>query len=371
MIDIKPDFKTLKPYSVVKQDVWHYNSKVKIKIDWNEEFLVNKKVEENLIDFIRSSKYALYPDVSSIDLNIALSKYHNINHNNIMTFNGSDEALDVICRSYIEKNNIVVFRNPEYGNFITFAETSLAKIEYFYDKDPFVLDENSFKMHIEKFKPRLVYISNPNNPTGVLYNFSFLKDMIVSNPNSLFIIDEAYIDFIEKTGYGESIDEMIHFSTKVNNVIVVRTFSKLYSLAGLRIGYIVTNNEIINDLSLLRKGKNVSMLSQIAAKTAIESKDFYNEKLEIIREQKKNVINKCSNLSYVDNCYDSSANFICLRINDKVFNRLKTYLYDNGVYIRDRSSIYQLDNIIRVSIIDDMSLFIHYMDEFEKLIKNI
>jgi histidinol-phosphate aminotransferase len=361
-MNIKKGLGKIKPYSVVKQDFWELKNNVKMKIDWNEEFFVNKNLEFELVKFINSSLYSYYPDVYSNNLNLSISNLHQVSTSNILTFNGSDEALDVICRTFLDINDIVILRNPEYSNFYTFVETSLANIIFFKDKYPFVLDIKKYYEFIKINKPKLVYISNPNNPTGLLYPFDFIISLVIDFPNTLFIIDEAYIHFIDENYDQNSI---IKFAPLYENLIVTRTFSKMYSLAGLRIGYLVCSLNNIKHLSIIRKGKNVSMLAQVAALNALKYQNFYTEKKRVILEQKLKVISTCKELFFITKVFPSETNFISLEIAPEYFIPLTKYLYTAGIYIRDRSNIEQLDNIIRITIIENMDLFINTLKIFQ------
>ena len=340
--------RSIEPYKLVSQDIWRGKQNI-IKADWNEEFFRNKKVEKVIINFVKKGLYSYYPDVEAKELRETLSEFHSIPINNISVFNGSDEALDVICRTFLNQGDKVVIRNPEYTNFYVFVQSMGAVLLKHFQKNPFVLSKNDFLEYLEREKPKMVYLSNPNNPTGILYPKEFLKSLIENFKSTLFVIDEAYVHFAyEKI---EDMDFFLKLSINTSNLIVVRTFSKLFSLAGLRIGYIVSNEDIIKALNLIKKPKNVTMVSQIAAREAIRHWDFYNDKKIEILKAKNYFCNKAAALYFVKRVYNSNSNFVCVEVKEEIdIHKTIEFLKKEGVYVRDRSYIPQLDRIFRVTI---------------------
>jgi histidinol-phosphate aminotransferase len=219
MITINPNFHSLEPYKLAKQILWEDKEKVKLKIDWNEENIFCDKVHNNLIKFISDGLYNYYPDADSKELNMVLSNFHNISKENVLTYPGSDEALDNICRTYLSLTDKITYRNPEYSNFYVFVKSSGAKLLPYYDENPFELNELALEKYIKSELPKMHYLSNPNNPTGILYSFEFLKRLIETNSETLFIVDEAYIHF---SYYDKALqDSVIELTKNLNNLIVV------------------------------------------------------------------------------------------------------------------------------------------------------
>lgn len=356
---IKPlkNILNIEPYRIEEQDIWR-DKKVKLKLDLNEGIFRIDKIEECMMNYIKSGKYTFYPDVEAYEIRKALSKFHKIDINDISVFNGSDEALDIISRCYLNHKEAVLIRNPEYSNFEVFARSTGAKVKYYYDKDPFVFDKYNLLNQLNKIKPKLFYLSNPNNPTGILVEKDIIIELITIYHEILFIIDEAYVHFAYKDING--MDSILRESSKLDNVVIVRTFSKLFSLAGLRIGYIVSNNKNIQIVNKIRKGKNVSMLSQKAAKIAIENwQEFtkYRDNIELGRQHLINNLNLFNRIK----AYKSNTNFICIKVNNPkdFIGKLK----EKGIYIRDRSHFSQLNNIVRITVPS--------LDQIEILIDNI
>lgn len=360
MIKISEKMKNLKPYSVTKQIIWTKKNDRKIwKLDWNEEIINHPEVVSNVNNFINQNLYNFYPDTNAKDLTEILFNFHKVETSNLLIYSGSDDALDDICRVFLNENDKVLYNHPEYSNFDVFVKSNGAHLVPFIDKDVFNKDLILFKAFISKEQPKLVYISNPNNPTGYFYDNNFLLDLFESFPNTLFVIDEAYIHFCGKS----NLDFILQSATKLENVIVTRTFSKLFSLAGLRIGYAISNPNIIKNLKLIHKSKNVTMLAQISAITVIKNYDFYNLKIQEINLSRNKFINSLSNLNYIDKIYPSFSNFVCIRLKSDT-KKFLDYLEFNGVFVRDRSNILKLDKVFRTTIFPNMdepiSIFMNY-----------
>jgi len=362
MIKISEKMKNLKPYSVTKQVIWNNNLQGKMwKLDWNEENINHPEVLSNLTDFINKKLYNYYPDTNAKQLTDFLVTFHHIEESNLLIYNGSDDALDDICRIYLNEKDTVLYNHPEYSNFDVFVHSNGAILKPFIENNCFDKSLQSFKNFIANQNPKIVYISNPNNPTGYLYDFDFLLDLFKTFKDTLFIIDEAYIHFCGK----DNIDFILQKATQFLNVIVTRTFSKLFSLAGLRIGYVVANSNVIKNLKLIHKSKNITMFAQISALSVLKNYDYYMQQVKRIIYSRNEFINKLSKLDYVDTVYKSFSNFVCVKIKSETSSFLK-YLELNGVYVRDRSSILNLNNVFRTTIFPDMEFPIKVFMNYNK-----
>jgi histidinol-phosphate aminotransferase len=262
----------------------------------------------------------------------------------------------------LNEDDIVIYNHPEYTNFDIFVKCTGAKLLPFVDKDPFRKDLNKFEKFISINNPKLVYLSNPNNPTGFLYPAELIYKLLDRFPDIIFLIDEAYIHFSNV----DNKDLYLSLSVERKNLVVTRTFSKLFSLAGLRIGYVVTNIEMIKHLQIIHKSKNVSMLGQLSAETVLNNYSFYENFIDKIKQQRELFINQIIKLPFVENVFDSQANFVCVKLKNNP-SKFLDYLEKNGVFVRDRNSIKNLNNIFRTTIVPDMSFPIKIMKAYKEL----
>jgi histidinol-phosphate aminotransferase len=361
MIKSSKTLNNLEIYKNAKQAIWESSEKQIFKLDWNEEKLHNSKVYEKILEFITTGNYSYYPDTTTKLLSKKISEVYNLEYSDILVYNGSDTALDDICKSFLDNGDIVSYIHPEYSNFDVFVSSAGGIIERYLPQNPFEYNLNGFYNFIKTISPKMIYISNPNNPTGSYYSFYELSNLVRDNKDVLFIIDEAYINFICNPN-----EEKLWLENYVSfdNVLIVRTFSKLFSLAGLRVGYVIGNKNLLAILNKIRKAKNITMLGQIAATEALNQISFYIEKALEIKKQKEIFILSMKKLSFIDNVYSSEGNFVCIKIN-KSRELFLNYLEKNSIFVRDRSGIIGLDNIIRVTITDDMSVPIRIIENYK------
>ena len=361
MKKVNKNMTDLTPYKVAKQTVWENPNSVKLKLDWNEETIFCDSVQTAIIDFIKNKVYNFYPDSDSKELVKFLSSFHDIDKDAVLTYSGSDDALNDVCNVFLNSKDIVTYRNPEYSNFYVFARSFGADLKPYFDEKPFLLNEMELNSFIKNNQPKIHYISNPNNPTGILYSKEFLSSLVKLNKNTLFVIDEAYIHFAYSEKHQQ--DYLLKLAITLKNIIIVRTFSKLFSLAGLRIGYLISNPENIILLQKIRKGKNVSMIGQIAALEALKSFDYYMSYTKIIDNEKNKLLKYLKTKDIIENIYESHTNFICMKMSISS-KKVIEFLELNGIFVRDRGGDPQLENFIRVTIHPNMDLF---YDIFDKL----
>ena len=329
----------LNPYQITSQDPWLFTEKKDIqKLDWNEgNFIPNflKKEISNLLqkDYI----FNWYSDYTSYDLHMALSDHLGISMNSILSFPGSDVALETICRCFIEPDDYVLTPTPTYENFAVFAESCGAKIINHDLKSPYIFEINSFQKKISKYKPKIVYLSSPNNPCGYIIKPNDISKLCDEFQNVLFICDHAYIEFCLEF-------DCTHLSQIHSNLIIVRTFSKALSLAGIRLGYVVSNNDILQILSKIRNGKNITMLSQLIGIYVIQNINKYNKWIKEIISNRQMTFNELSKIGI--KTYNSYGNFLLFEIKGAKFflGRLKK----DQIFIRDK--INSTNGGIRITI---------------------
>jgi histidinol-phosphate aminotransferase len=364
MIKISEKLKNAKAYNVTKQVIWdRYDSTQIWKLDWNEEFIVHPKVIDVIKGFIDNNLISYYPDTDARLLKKKLSLLHNVPTENILIYSGSDDALDDICRTYLDIGDCVVYNHPEYSNFDVFVISNGAILRPYFDLNIFNKNLDGFYDFIRKSNPKIVYLSNPNNPTGYFYEKEFLISLFKTFPNTLFIVDEAYIHFSSKRNNENYLIELISI---FDNLIITRTFSKLYSLAGLRIGYILSNKNHINNLRIIHKSKNITMIAQYASIEAIEQKNFFFSSATEIIHSRESFSKELIKLDFVENVFKSEANFVCVKLKTSV-SKFLTFLELNKIYVRDRSKIKLMDNIFRITIIPNMDYPLEIFKLFERL----
>lgn len=265
-------------------------------------------------------KYNLYPDPECSELTQKLAEEFSVGFENILIGNGSDELLAFIFQGFCEGG--VAFPDITYGFYKVYSELYNRTPEIIPLKEDFSIDCNDY-LRLDK----TIVIANPNAPTGMVLQLDEIEKILQCNDNNLIVIDEAYVDF----GAVSS----ICLVEKYDNLIVVGTFSKSRSLAGARVGYAVSNRDIIDDLKKIKFSFNPYSLNRAtlaAASASISDRIYFEECIsKIISTREKFKLN-LDKMGYLQT--DSKANFVFIKhpyLSGKdVFERLKK----GGILVR-------------------------------------
>ena len=266
-----------------------------------------------------------YPDGSGFYLKQELVKIFNLKFENFILGNGSNELIDIAARTFCEKDENIVSPFPSFVAYYLAAEQLGIKLKISRLKD-YSLDLDDIYELIDD-KTKIVFISNPNNPTGTFFSndkiINFIKKV---KDGVLVVIDEAYIEYI-----GKSLVEDINIAD-FPNVLIIRTFSKVYGLAGLRVGYGIGHKDLISLMDRVREPFNVNSLSLSAAAAALKDKE-YLEKVIAANETEKNYLYgefKKIGIEFIE----TGANFILVKLKGQKAAEISEKLLDSGVIIR-------------------------------------
>ncbi len=225
-----------------------------IKLNTNENPWLCSPEVRDILNEIDIMELAKYPDPLCTEVRKVIVEKHEVGLGNIFTGNGSDEILALCLRAFCERDGSVGYFDPSYSLYPV-----LAQIEELATK-PVALDEN-FEWQMPKgYEASVFFLTNPNAPTGMLFPKNKVEAFIKSFPG-MVVIDEAYVDFAR--------ENCMEFATKYENVLVVRTLSKSYALAGIRFGYCVGAKPLIDALLKVKDSYNVSRLTQELARVAL------------------------------------------------------------------------------------------------------
>lgn len=338
---IKPNqyVESLQAYEITPQQPWlDYEVENVLKLDWNEGDNVPSFVKEIASECLKRNQFfSWYPDYSAIELHEKLAHFLGVSTNNILSFPGSDTALETVCRAYLEPGDCVVVVTPGYENFDVYAKSMGASCVNFNVIKPFRFDIDIFLNQIGRLSPKMIYLTSPNNPCGYTIDLNDISRLCARFSNTLIVCDQAYVEF--------SLSNCcIPLTRQFENLVVVRTFSKAFSLAGIRLGYTVANHDVLKILAKLRNGKNITMLSQ---KVAVESLRHFDQvelwiqKVIAVREWLKGRLTQLG-----IQVYDSQANFLLFEAPDPI--KLILALKRNNIYVRDKSK--STSGCLRVTI---------------------
>lgn len=323
-----------------------------LKLDWNEALIPpSPVVKRKLQEAIESDIINFYPDVTAAELRSKLSCYVGLDTSHIQVFNGSDDALQTICTTFLEDEDTVLLREPTYTQFKAYVQSTGANLLNFNAQSPFSPALDMYHEFLSREKVKIVYIVNPNNPTGLMYDEASICELLQKYPQTLFVIDEAYFEYSGVTFAG--------LIPRYHNIVITRTFSKAFGLAGLRLGYVLCQPQIISHLFKVRNGKNVNVLAQIAASAALDDIPYMQRYIRCVEETRTWLARGLRKLGL--EVYETPANFILVRVSD-VEGTIEVLRKEN-ILVRDRSTLAQLGGCIRVSIglLDQMERFLEVM----------
>jgi len=280
-----------------------------------------------------------YPDGNCFYLKDKLAKKLNLKPGNLIFGNGSDELIDVIIKTFVGPNEEVLTSKVSFVEYEIVSQSNNRKFRDIPLKS-FKYDLKAIKKAIRK-NTKAIFIANPNNPTGTYVNKKELEEFLRGLPKNLIVVlDEAYNEFVDVRDFPKSLDYIN------KNVIILRTFSKTYGLAGLRIGFAIAKPEFIECMNRVRQPFNVNLLAQAAALEAVDDSAFLRRSRRTILEGKRYLYNELGKLGF--ECVSSVANFILVDVKQDcriIFNKL----LKQGVIVRPMA-IYNLKKYIRVTI---------------------
>jgi len=315
-----------------------------IKLSANESALgVSPRVKKVL----NNKKLVLskYPDSKAQVLRKEISNKFKCDFNKIICGAGSDEIIQMICQLYLKPSDEVIVSQYSFLMYRIYAKIVGAKVIY--------SKEENFKISISEIikkvtrKTKIVFIANPNNPTGTYLNkLELLELRRKLKKNILLVLDDAYFEYMKNKDYRSSLDL---FKNK-DNVVVIRTFSKIYGLASLRVGWGYASKKIINAMNMIKPPFNVNHLAQIAATEALKDKDFINKSVKHNFIEAKIIKKILEKLNIFSN--EVTANFLLLNFDkckysaDYIFKKLQS----KGIILRSTKDGYDIKNKLRLTI---------------------
>jgi len=283
----------------------------------------------------------LYPDGGCYYLKKDLALYLGVNPDNIILGNGSDEIVSIITRVFIQKGDEAIMGDPSFLMYKIDTQLSQGKIVPVPLKE-FRIDISGMIKAITA-KTKIIFISNPNNPTGTIIHKEEMQKMIDKLPSSILLVcDEAYHEYVDDPKYPDTLS----WVKEGKNIIVLRTFSKIHGLAGLRIGYGIAREEIISILDRARPPFNVNSLAQIAARASLKDEEHIVKSKNLVQEGKKFLYRRLKELGV--EFVPTQANFILIKTGEKT-RKIILDLLKKGIIVRGMEA-YNLPQYIRLTV---------------------
>ncbi len=333
---IRPEIRAFTPYNANQQPY-------KIKLDANESpFNLSLSVREKLSEFIKNDpQLNLYPDTDSIQLRKALAEHWDVDEEGIVVGTGSDQLIQVLSSVFVGVEDKVVYPVPSFSMYrdacIIAGGTP---VKYVLDpNNKFEYSKETIIAAYEKEQPKIIYICNPNNPTGNIMPNEDILEVVRYCRNSIVVVDEAYAEFCDTT--------VIPYIKNYENLLVMRTFSKAYGLAGIRCGYSISCKNLANAINLARPPYNISSVSQYTAQLVLSDKEEINKNISYLVEQREWMSEKLAKIKGIE-VFKSYANFILVKLDN--CNEVYKKLCEKGMFVRAFGQAPLLAGCLRISI---------------------
>lgn len=285
-----------------------------------------------------------YPDPHHFRLKRELWKTLGWDMGKISLGNGSDELIDLLIRAFcVPGQDSIRVLNPSYGMYNVSArlndvEILLTDLDQSFELDPDLafLNPPAGKINNEK----IFFLSSPNNPSGNAFHPKLLEEIIIRY-DGIVVIDEAYIDFSSR-------DSLYHLIDKYENLVILRTFSKAFASAGLRVGVALAGNLITNVLHKIKPPYNLSTLAMNEAMNTLSKYVKIKTQIHLICADRDLLASQLSSLNCIQDVFPSDANFLLVRVQDAT--KLYNFLRENGIIIRNRNAQFNCENCLRFTI---------------------
>jgi histidinol-phosphate aminotransferase len=329
--NVRKKIESLVPYKVSMENYrWALNaneSPINMFSDWQEEILAE----------LTKESINLYPSSNCDGLRVMLAKINQCSPENIVCGNGSDEIIKMITEVFVDQGDKVIIPTPTFSEYFTSVTVAGGEIVPVKTKADFTFDVEAIIQAANQNQVKLIFLCVPNNPTGLALSDCEIS-RIIDATEAVIAIDEAYFEFYGKTS--------APIALKNQRVIVLRTLSKAYGVAGIRLGYALANPKTIDLIQRVRMPYNISALTQAVARVALRNADQIASITQSMIEERKRIINQLR--SYNLEIFDSQTNFILYR-SDKYEELLSTF-ENSRIGVRVYPKDPMLVNCIRISL---------------------
>lgn len=285
-----------------------------------------------------------YPDGKSSKLKETIAKKFSINEDQILIGSGSDEIISLICQSFLNKDDEVIMSEDSFLMYRIYSQLNGAVVRFAKNENNKFSVSETLKLVTNKTK--IVFIANPNNPSGTYINSDELMKLRKNLPeNILLMVDDAYAEYVTKNDYKSGLD--IFKNSK--NTVVSRTFSKIFGLANLRLGWGYGSKEIIEAANLFRPPFNISGIAEKAGCAAILDDEWIKKNVEHNEKWSKIIFEKISSKNIITN--DPVANFFLLNFDNAKLNSEQAFdIFINNKILLRKMNTYGIKNSLRVTI---------------------
>ena len=309
----------------------------KVRLNANESFSnLGVEIRNELGRVIEDSIYNRYPDADALEVCSLYAKYANVKSINVMAGNGSDECIQIIAHTFLNTGDKVAMQSPDFSMYGLYTKVAGGIPIEFPLNEELELDVDGFIEVANSDDVKIVFLSNPNNPTGnIISREDIIK--IIEGCKCIVVIDEAYFEF-----YGKSVTDKIE---EYQNLIVLRTCSKI-GLAAIRLGFLITNCVLMSELKKVKPPYNVNSITQSIASVILKDSEIINRNVKNILIERAYLWGKLRNIHGIK-LYKAEANFILIQV--KNAQEIKKRLLEQSINVRCFTSG-PLKNCLRITI---------------------
>jgi histidinol-phosphate aminotransferase len=312
---------------------------VRAKLNQNESpFDLPLEMKQEILQQAGALQWNRYPTNESPAVKAALANWHGVQQEQVLLGNGSNQLLQIMLSAVVEKGERVLYCPPTFGLFSLYATVYGGQAIEILHAPNAAFPLEKVLTALEQQKPKIILLCSPNNPTGSEIETSAIETICKAAPGLVFC-DEAYAEFSERTA--------LSLCERYQQLIISRTFSKAFSLAGLRLGYLISSAGVIEQLRKVNLPYNVNLFTEMVALKLISNRRFMEQQVAHLKKERDWLYQQMQALPGV--CvYPSAANFILFRHHNakKIFSQLK----EQGILVRDVSGYPLLADHLRVTV---------------------
>ncbi len=306
-------------------------------------------VEEEILAGLKGFAFNRYPDPLANELRDLIAERENkafeaagvdvrFSRENVLVGNAGDELLFDFSLAWGGPGRTLLNVVPTFSVYAANSELTGTRVVEVPRRADYSIDEEAVIARVAQGDIDQVVITSPNNPTGDTVSEGFMRRLLDAT-DALVMLDEAYIEFAEGS--------LAHLITEHENLLVLRTFSKAYSCAGVRLGYILAQPSVVTEFIKVRQPYSVDAISQLVGRAVVRHSDAFVPGIQAIKSERALMLEELRALSGVE-VYDSCANFILVRIPDA--DKVWEALYERGILVRDFSHSKGLENCLRLTV---------------------
>jgi len=296
---------------------------------------ITSKLSAHLADF----NFNRYPDPTATELRHQIAEANGLDVENVLVGNGGDEIIFNLLVAWGGPGRKILDMPPTFSMYGIDAKVTGTEVVTIPRREDFSIDEAAVLSRVAEGDIDIVVVANPNNPTGGLANESFLIELLKST-DAIVMVDEAYFEFSRHT--------MRPHMARYPNLVLLRTFSKAFSMAGLRVGYLLAHQDVVREFLKVRQPYSVDSFSQWVARTVYRERMMFEQGIRDIVRGRDLLYSELAALDGVE-VFPSEANFVLFRV-DHAAALWRDLLHNHSVLVRDFSRARGLENCLRVSV---------------------